>query len=50
MRKEEGMNNTMFGVIICHCDEDLQEREIIDGIVFDANCHGVIALEVAGND
>lgn len=35
---------TLFGVAICMCDEDLQEPEVLDGIVFDANCHGVIGL------
>ena len=38
------MNNTMFGVSICNCDEDIREEEIINGIIFDANCKGVIAL------
>jgi hypothetical protein len=44
------MNSTMFGVAICRCEEDLQEPEILDGIVFDGNCKGVIAIAPVGSE
>lgn len=35
---------TMFGVEICTGAEDVRDEETINGIVFDANCKGVISL------
>jgi hypothetical protein len=35
----------MFGVDLCECD--VQEREVIQDLVFCANCHGVIGITEA---
>jgi hypothetical protein len=35
----------MFGVILCQCDDDLQEPELLSGTVYCSTCHGVIRLQ-----
>lgn len=37
------MNNTLFGVELCQCDEELREEELLDGVLFCVDCYGVIA-------
>ena len=47
---EATVSRTMFGVDLCECDEDMQERELVKDVVFCANCHGVVALTAVFTD
>ena len=39
------MNNTMFGVDLCKCDDPYKEGPF-DGIVFCETCHGVVSYAI----
>lgn len=38
---------SLFGVALCNCDEEERDEELINDLVFDANCKGVIRLKRA---